>query len=270
MEIVRGTRTRKGEAMIQVRIRGKVLGLCVVSLTLIFAACDGTTKVSTNQTVLPHSTATTAPVSAPVNPQDSNASIEELPFASINHLVNMSDAGVIGEVSLVSSPRWNSPSGAPWTFNASATDSYRPVPLIYRDVTVVVSQVLFSNANLPVKAGDTITVLISGDGTNSGASIDGQNGLRWNQVDGTFSASTEELLLLKITNYPFSDSEHSETMLTQNRNSHWEISGSMAVSDVPGRSVDASALTSRILLERSKGLQQPESGADSTMINPLG
>ena len=261
----------------RVRREAKAVGhhtaLMILGLTfgLLLVACGTASKVSSNHAIQARSGAATGPTSAPVDPQNPNASIDEVPFASINHLVNTSDAAVVGVVTAVSPPKWNSPSGQAWTFSATNTDSYRPIPLIYRDVTVTVSQVLFSDTNLSVQVGDTLTILVSGNGTNTGATIDGQNGLRWNLVDGTFTANTQELLLLKESEYPFSDAQHSVTMLTQSRNSHWQILGATAASDVPGRSVDASGLMQRIVSERAKGFQPegPNQG-DNTAINPLG
>lgn len=230
------------------------------------------TSIGAATTVPTGSTSSPTFPSLAVPPQQNpNTSIDMPPLVSINHLVNTSDAGVIATVSAVSSARWNSSDGQPWTEDPNNSSPTKSAPILLRIVTVVVDRVLYSSAKLQVNVGDTLQLTSSGDGTNSGAMLDGDPTDRWNQVDGDFVAGDQQLLLLSSVEFPYEAGPEQAVVLSEGRSANWILSQSAAVSTVLGRTVASDALISRILSERQAGLiaQTPDDAA-ATAVNPLG
>lgn len=186
-----------------------------------------------------------APVTPVLTPLDGSAHllVARVPVAE---LAADSDAAVVVHVESVADPRWNSSDGRVWTRTRydSAMDA---TPLTFRTATVTVRKVVFGPAG--IAAGDTLSLRLFGDGTDTGAEIDGAD-VRFNQISGTFEPGSDHLVLLRRDVFPM-ETEAAEWPVVWQLANHgfasWEVDpDGAAVQAVTGDVTHASALVRRI------------------------
>lgn len=160
-----------------------------------------------------------------------------------NDFVHSSVGAVIGTVESVSAPRWNQESGEPWDGDV---ESHPGNPLAreaqYREATISVEDVVFSDPGEALVAGGSVSVRLSGDGTATGARIDG---LYENEVDGPVIVGSRVLWVLHRHEFNWKERvEHPLGLASFKGN--WRIEGDTAVNLLPVRTVPLDALVAAI------------------------
>jgi len=190
-------------------------------------------------------------------------------WLGINELVTASDAAIVGHVLGVSAPRWNSKDGQRWPQQAGTLAQ----PVQYREANIVVDEVLFASATLPLNVEQSVQVQLAGDGTATGAVYEGVVPvIRYNQISGPLTTGDKALLLLQKARLVMQGGEFTSVVVITNAfHGNWRLtSDGMATSADTRRSVPYGALRDRILIERKAGnrhLSQPESLR--TSVNPI-
>lgn len=191
--------------------------------------------------------------------------------SSINHLVNHdATVGIVGQVTRVDSPKWNSADGSPWSGSSSSPG----VPRQYRDASVSIQRVLFapSASNSDVRVGSTISIRVLGDGSNTGEDGCSAPGLKYNDADGPIAAG--DTILALLGRFPFGTQTGTDVVWTFADDSYglWTLANNSAKNPDPERVVPADQLIQRIQHERARGFDASETPqeADMTRRNPLG
>lgn len=245
----------------------KVLMIIVATGLLATGACS-TNKATTVNVAGKAAPPPTIPVTT--CPQWDLLEAERIPMG-INQLANLSDAAITGEVTAISSPRWNSQDGNKWCPPAQG-----PTPIQFRDVTVKVSDVAFRSDKLAARPGDALVVRAFGDGTTTGKEIYkfGPNAndpvLTKGQADGHFEVGKEVFLFVSVWDqFPSQAGLERVNQVTGSWGGNFEVDrrSDMAKSVEPGRTVPYSALIARVKAERQQG-RKPERDVASRK-NPL-
>ncbi|MDQ3915595.1 MAG: hypothetical protein M3323_09760 [Actinomycetota bacterium] len=165
-------------------------------------------------------------------------------------LVAGSDAAVVVRVEAVHEPRWNSTDGRRWT-RTSYDSAMDATPLLYRTARVTVEQVLFGPASLA--AGDSLTVRLFGDGTPTGAEVDGA-GVRFNQISGDVAAGDERVMLLRKEVFPM-ETDSSQWPETWQLTHHGFASWKLGPDGTATHALSAKTTASTSLMRRIEGAQ---------------
>ena len=187
----------------------------------------------------------------------------------INQIANISAAGVLGKITAVAPPRWNSKDGKKW---CPPLDGL-VLPIVYRDVTVRVSEVAFASDRLAPKAGEEVIIRTFGDGTPTGSkAVKFENGqsLHENEADGRFETGKEVFLFVSVWDqFPTETGSETVNQVTGSWGGNFEIDRSkdVAKSVEPGRTVSLRSLVARAQKERALG-RKPERDLTSKK-NPL-
>ena len=198
----------------------------------------------------------------PVRAEPAGDIYEWGPAANFAQFVKLSNAAIIGRVSGISPARWNTPDGS--------TPAEGPDAMKFRDATVMVDEVVFDSSTLPVKAGETMTVRLLGDGTPTGSAIDGAEGIRYfNEISGPVAVGDRVLWVLGLAKFPLTDGTTVATpKLAADYFGSWIIGADVvARSLVPARTVPLAALVAKFRTERAT---PTDAGTGSRgKVNPL-
>ncbi|HEV3364817.1 MAG TPA: hypothetical protein VG795_11900 [Acidimicrobiia bacterium] len=198
-----------------------------------------------------------------------NQEFDGIPMG-INQLANISAAAITGQITAVSEPRWNSRDGSKWCPPLDGTVR----PIVYRDVTVKVSDVTFTSEKLTPRPGDELVIRTFGDGTPTGpeaVTFDKDHVLHENNVDGEYEVGKEAFLFVSVWDrFPTENGTEVINQVTGSWGGNFEIDRSkdLAKSVEPGRTVPYRALIARAQKERELG-RKPERDPASRK-NPLG
>jgi hypothetical protein len=175
----------------------------------------------------------------------------------INQIANISEAAIVGQITAISSARWNSKDGAKWC----PDDDGDVAPIVYRDVTVKVTETIYTSEGLAPRGGDEIVVRSFGDGRTTGEEAfrfnDGRV-LREGEVDGHFEVGKEALLVLSLLDhFPTESGLEVVNQVTGSWGGNWEIDReqNLARSVEAERTVPFRALVERLVKEREIGRQ---------------
>jgi hypothetical protein len=195
---------------------------------------------------------------------------ERVPMG-INQLANVSAAAITGQITAITPPRWNSRDGKKWCPPLDGDAQ----PMLYRDVTVKVTDLTFSSDRLTPRPGDELVIRTLGDGTTTGKEIyrfgrDRKDPvLTEGQTDGRFEVDKEVFLFLSVWDFPTESGFETVNAITGSWGGNFEVdrSNDVAKSVEPGRTVPYRALIARAQKERELG-RKPERDAASRK-NPL-
>lgn len=151
----------------------------------------------------------------------------------LDRLIEDTDIAIVGRIRSVSTPIWNSADGEAWTPLPNAR-GIQATPLRYRKVDVEIEEMLFSNLQQGPAVGEVITVRFYGDGTNTGAEVDGAtpNTVRWNRISGTAELGDRRLFLLRNDGFPMQgpvSSWPTTYQLVDHGRGNWQLEGGKAI-----------------------------------------
>lgn len=237
------------------KILGPVTGVALIAFLALFVNAGESTVESASPNA-----------SNPTSPQTA----ADFAVLGINNLVNSSDVGVIGEVTTISAPKWNSVDGKTWE---QSVDDGGPVgtPTEYRDATIKVTKVLFDQPGGTAAVGTEMKIRLYGTGiAGKGQKIsETEPALTTDVRDGSFSVGATHLLLLKKNSFFIKGGTNEQVLqLTNGFQANWVLKGQFATSAEATRNAPVEALIKRIMEERKKGtvVSGPD---DLTIQNPL-
>jgi hypothetical protein len=180
---------------------------------------------------------------------------QSIALLGMNALAASSAAALVGEVENVTEPRWNSKDRGPWC--PPLDNPFRA--FVYRDVTIKVTQPIFTSGDLEARPGQTVTFRTLGDGTDGGrVSVtlpDGTTIYR-NQPDGRFDVGQEVLVMLAPwADFPTANGPESVYSVVNGWQGRWTIDRQhdLAKNIQAVRTVPFSRLVDRITRERNMG-----------------
>lgn len=196
----------------------------------------------------------------PVQQESGPLGLDWSPPPNFAKFVEWSHAAVIGRVTTIGPKRVNVRDGTEGGVLA----------MEFRDATVQVDEVLYDSANLPTKAGQSLTVRLLGDGTNTGKDVHGAEPVeKSNAISGPVAVGDRVLWVLGMAQFPFMDGSTEATpKLVADYYGAWRIGADLlAQSVVPARSVPLAALAAKLKAERAT----PSDGRTGQRgrVNPL-
>lgn len=219
---------------------------------------------------------TSSPDSSPSPEPVEDHMVSEFAYSGINELVNISDAAIIGTITEISEARWNSSDGKSWKWTDAPEGASTTVPNIYRDLSIVVEKVIFSDSDLPLKSGDSVVARIFGDGSATGEVVGlfGHGTAHFNQLYGDVRVESKVFVVMHMGRWP--TWQRGTPDVTWERivsiggywQGYWVIEGDQATNLVPARTVPLEPLIARMQTEREHG--RDRSRDENTIVNPLG
>jgi hypothetical protein len=173
------------------------------------------------------------------------------PAPNFAFFVKNSHAAVKGQVVEMSAPRFNTKDGTP-TADERA--------MVFRDATLAVEDVLYDSSELHVTPGQKLVVRLMGDGTDTGARVDGAGPVKHtNAISGPVAKGDTVLWVLAVSQFPFMNDDMMTLARTEavpklftDLYGAWlvDLVADKAKSIVPNRTVPYRALAARLRAER--------------------
>lgn len=184
----------------------------------------------------------------------------------INELVHESHAAIIGRVTAITQPRWNSKTGDPWAGDREPARA-RVTPWRYRDATIKVVQEIYASSEWPVAVDQEITIRLFGDGINTGSDLESATpGMRSNTVSGPIESDSDGLWVIARGAWIGEDGETEIIRLANHFQGNWMIDNGKAISAEPRREIPVNALVEKRQRERAAG----RTGSKEGVYNPIG
>jgi hypothetical protein len=143
---------------------------------------------------------------------------------------------------------------------------------LYQDVSLVVDEVVYDSPKVPARPGQTITVRLNGDGTDSGDEVGGAAPVRRvNALSGPVAVGDRVLWVLVRGDFTFTDNRAEQTvMLNTDFYGAWRIGTSLVAENLEiRRSVPLAALIAKLRAERATPTTLPQSDQFRGKVNPL-
>lgn len=205
----------------------------------------------------------------PLTPGEGKMVSDWVPAPNFPAFVKWSDAAVTGRVTAITPSRWNTPN-AEADFAPSEPD--KPMAWMYRDVSLVVDEVVYESPKLPARRGQTITVRLMGDGTENGEEVHGAGPVKHlNALSGPVAVGDRVLWVMTATDFKFTDNRGEPAVrLTTDYFGAWRIGTSLVAESLEARrTVPLAALVAKLRAERATPTTLPTSAQFRGQVNPL-
>ncbi|HVF76146.1 MAG TPA: hypothetical protein VM938_14000 [Acidimicrobiales bacterium] len=174
--------------------------------------------------------------------------------------VQWSHAAVIGRVTAIAPPRWNTTDNQP--------DEHG---VMFRDAQLAVEEVIYNAPELPATVGTTVTVRLTGDGSETGPATHGAEPIRHlNAIAGPVAAGDKVLWVLGMDDFPFRGGTTEKTpRLVYDYFGAWRITSELlALNPQPLRTVPLAPLVAKLKAVRAA---PPSTGNTGTQgkLNPI-
>jgi hypothetical protein len=191
------------------------------------------------------------------------------PAPNFPAFVKWSDAAVTGRVATITPARWSTPNGEA---DPSPPGLDKPMAWLYQDVSLVVDEVVYDSPKIPARPGQTITIRLLGDGTETGTEVGGAPPVKHlNAISGPVAVGDRVLWVLTETEFRFTDNRAERVVrLRTDFYGAWRIGTSLVAESLEQRrSAPLPLLVARLRAERATPTTLPPSDQYRGQVNPL-